>query len=70
MKLLVTKINNIPKTINATFNVIELANQFHCKIEPQGDNLIIIKNSQLTEDEFSILAGKLVLAGFNVERIL
>ena len=64
MKLLVSKINNNPKTI------IELAKQFHCKTEPQGDNLIIIKNSQLYEDEFGLLAGKLVIAGFNVERIL
>lgn len=62
MKLLVTKINNA--------NVIdELAKQFYCKAEAQKDKTIITKNPQLSENEFSVLAGKLVIAGFNVEMI-
>lgn len=61
MKLLITKINSDANT------VIELAKQFYCKTKEQGDNIIITKNSQLTDDEFSVLAGKLVIKGFNVE---
>lgn len=62
MKLLVTKINNA--------NVIdELAKQFYCKAENHEGKIIVTKNSQLSENEFSVLAGKLVIAGFNVELI-
>lgn len=60
MKLLITKINNS----NA---IDELAKQFYCKAEKQKGKIIITKNSQLSENEFSALAGKLVLKGFNVE---
>lgn len=60
MKLLVTKINDAS-------TVIELAKQFYCKTEVQENEIIIIKNPQLTDDEFSVLAGKLVMSGFNVE---
>ena len=60
MKLLVTKINDTSK-------VTELTKQFYCKTEKQGDNIIITRNTQLTDNEFSILAGKLVMSGFNLE---
>ena len=63
MKLLVTKTN-----YDAS-KAIELAAQFHCKTEAysQDDSITIIKNPQLTDNEFSALAGKLVIAGFTVE---
>lgn len=61
MKLLITKINNDASKVN------ELAKQFYCKIEEQKDEIIITKNPQLTDNEFSLLAGKLVITGFNVE---
>ena len=62
MKLLVTKINNASA-------VIALAKQFYCNAEAQEEKIIITKNPQLTGDEFSVLAGKLVMAGFNLELI-
>ena len=62
MKLLVTKVNNANE-------VIALAKQFYCNAEVQEGKIIIAKNPQLTGNEFSVLAGKLVMAGFSLELV-
>lgn len=63
MKLLVNK------TICKERSAVAIAAEFYCKTEVQEAGLIITKNLQLSESEFSVLAGKLVMAGFKVELI-
>lgn len=62
-ELIVTKINP-----NNASEIIKLAIQFYCEVGPNIEGKIIItKLPQLTDNEFSVLAGKLVMSGFNVE---
>lgn len=66
MKLLITK---ICKNAHNTPALTTLADHFYCNIEANlpEDRVIITKNDQLTDDEFIVLAGNLVMYGFNVE---
>lgn len=63
-KLLVTKINH-----SKAHKLYELTHQFYCDVVTQEEGLIIVKNEQLTDNEFSLLVGKLVMYGFNIELI-
>lgn len=69
-QLLVIKIDNYKdKAAPLTNKAFELASEFYCETEATAHNIFITKNSQLTDNEFSALAGKLVMSGFNVELI-
>ena len=65
-KLCVTKIHH---NIGNATALSTLVGQFYCDIETNmpTDSATITKNPQLTDNEFSALAGKLVMLGFNVE---
>ena len=65
MKLLITKIDDYNNR-----ELSKLIDQFYCTIDilnTTEPKMIINKHPGLTDGEFSLLAGKLVIAGLNVE---
>ena len=51
----------------AAEQIKKLALSFGCKLHHSEQDILLEKNAQLSEQEFSILAGKIVMTGSTVK---
>lgn len=64
MKLEIKNIGNNEATLKA------IVKNYYCTVAINDDAAIVKKHDELTESEFKIVAGSLVMAGFLVQKLV